>query len=219
MKKIQDEIYDYFDNQPIPELDEKTENKFKELVARNKPKSKAKFWKKFAIISSVSVCCLLCLIIPLVILLSNPQPTTRFYTDDEAMKTQMTETEFNSFIQDNFPQYNFLIDDFEFQSAIAFYEPLSKNLLAVKVFAEEINEPYTYLNVYFVIDNKFTLSTHSNYITDSEYIESENYKLYKKIDNTDYIEKMLAYCSFDSYRLYIEFDCVNDALLEKFYNF
>ena len=113
MKKIQDEIYDYFDNQPIPELDEKTENKFKELVARNKPKSKAKFWKKFAIISSVSVCCLLCLIIPLVILLSNPQPTTRFYTDDEAMKTQMTETEFNSFIQDNFPQYNFLIDDFD----------------------------------------------------------------------------------------------------------
>lgn len=216
MKKIQDEIYDYFDNQPIPELDEKTENKFKELVARNKPKSKAKFWKKFAIISSVSVCCLLCLIIPLVILLSNPQPTTRFYTDDEAMKTQMTETEFNSFIQDNFPQYNFLIDDFEFQSAIAFYEPDTTNLLAVRVMADEMMQPFTYIDICIVISNNFNLSDQNAYTDDSIYEKTANYELFKKTNSDIYFERMMAYVVFSNYSIYINFDCVNDSLLEQF---
>lgn len=216
MKKIQDEIYEYFDNQPIPELDEHTENKFKELVAKNKPKSKTKFWKKFAIISSVSVCCLLCLIIPLVILLSNPQPTTKFYTDDEATKIDITETEFNSFIQENFPQYNFLIDDFEFQSAIAFYEPNSDNLLAINIIADEIAQPYTTTQIYLVVSNNFNLSNSENYITDALCEKTEKYILYKKIENQIYYEIMSAYINFYDYELYIQFDSVNEDLLERF---
>ena len=216
MKKIQDEIYEYFDNQPIPELDENTENKFKELVAKNKPKSKAKFWKKFAIISSISVCCLLCLVVPLIALLPNTQPTTNFYTDDEATKIQMTEMEFNSFIQENFPQYNFLVDDFEFQSAIAFYEPNSDNLLAIRVMSTEINEPFTYLRLYIVISNNFSPTGHKSYISNSTHITTNKYELYKKNIEDLYNEYTLSYIIFPKYKLYMNFDCINDALLERF---
>lgn len=216
MKKIQDEIYEYFDNQPIPELDENTENKFKELVAKNKPKSKAKFWKKFAIISSISVCCLLCLVVPLIALLPNTQPTTNFYTDDEATKIQMTEMEFNSFIQENFPQYNFLVDDFEFQSAIAFYNINNNILLAVCLQADEINNPYTNIEIYLVINNNFSLSTHNSYINNASYRKTDKYELYKKDINDIYNNKTTAYIVFSNYKLYINFDCVNDALLEQF---
>lgn len=214
MKKIQDEIYDYFDNQPIPELDENTENKFKELVAKNKPKSK--FWKKFAIISSVSVCCLLCLIIPLIALLSKPQPTTNFYTDDEATKTNITENEFNSFIQNNFPQYNFLIDDFEFQSAVAFYKPQTENLLAINFVGLEMFEPYTCVNIFIVLSDNFHLSTHETYIKNAVYTETSEYKMYKKNLTELYDEYTISYIIFSNYRLYIQFDCINDSLLEQF---
>lgn len=216
MKKIQDEIYEYFDNQPIPELDQNTENKFKELVAKNKPKSKAKFWKKFAIISSISVCCLLCLVVPLIALLPNTQPTTNFYTDDEATKIQMTEMEFNSFIQENFPQYNFLVDDFEFQSAIAFYEPNSDNLLAINFISLEILEPYTYLSMFIVLGNNFHLSAHDIYVENAIYTKSSDYELYKKNLSNLYDEYTISYIIFSNYRLYIQFDCINDALLERF---
>lgn len=217
MKKIEDEIFEYFDEQTIPELDENANNKFKELVAKNKNKSKANFWKRFALISAVSVCCLLCLAIPLIALLHNPQPATTFYSDDEATKIDMTETEFDSFIQNEFPQYEFLTTDFSFQSALAFYEPNSDNLLAVRIMATEINESFTYLRLYLVISNKFNLSAHDSYISDSTYIKTDEYELYRKnIMDMYYSEYTMAYIVFSNYKLYMNFDCVNDALLERF---
>ncbi len=216
MKKIEDEIFEYFDEQTIPELDENANNKFKELVAKNKNKSKANFWKRFALISAVSVCCLLCLAIPLIALLHNPQPATTFYSDDEATKIDMTETEFDSFIQNEFPQYEFLTTDFSFQSALAFYEPNSDNLLAVRLIADENVQPYTNIQIYLVISNKFTLSNENTYTDNSTYKETDKYKLYNKTEYNVYTENMLSYVIFPSYKLYIQFNCSNYTLLEQF---
>lgn len=215
MKKIEEQIYDCFAEQPIPQLDKSTDEKLKALVIKNKKPSKIKFWKRFSIFATASLCLLICLILPFIIPPHSPS-NDKFYTDIEATKTPMQQEAFNLFITNQYPQYNFLTTDFDFESSCGFYIPNTDSLLAVFFAGYEKDDPFTGVKIYITLNNQFKLTNLNYYTDDAQLIETEKYILYKKTENGMYGENLLCYVKFEKHQLFIRFDWVNEQLLEKF---
>lgn len=215
----EEEIYQYFAEEDIPQFDEATKQKFRELVKKNKPNPKLLFWKRFSVLASCAICLMLFIILPFT-LNRNSTPTDgippKYYMDDEVVKRTLTEQEVAQFIDDGFSKYQFLLTDCDFNSALGLYAPDTDNLLALSLDVTEKDIPFTFIKVNIVISDQLQFNAHNSYVDEAEKIESDNCIIYKKIEISGLKKYLMGHLQYQDYKLYFILNKVNNELFNKF---
>jgi len=230
-EKIEQEIYEYFDNVEVPDLSLQKQDELKNMVAKNKVKNKKLgLWKKISIFTS-SLCMVMIIAITTILLLpkndnppTNPPPAEPppveqppiYYGKAEATKIQHDLAKTQEIISTQFPKYNFMFDDMNYDSSTGFYNPENNNLLALKISFYEKEIPIMKIEIHIIASQQFIFDDQENYIKTATYTETQNYKLYKITYSDLFSEYQRGYIIFDNHEVYMKFDRVNESLFNKF---
>ena len=220
MKKIEKKIEQYFEDKEIPELSIQEQDKLRNLVKANKRNNKTQIFKRVAIYAS-AFCLVLLMLIPTIMLINKketpnkPTPTV-YYGKDEATKKDLTIEETQEVISNSYAKYNFIFTELSFLSSVGYYIPNNDSLLAIQIKANEIESPYTVIEIHLIISKQFIFDKHDEYLKDSSYTQNSNYKLYKKSYQDSFSENMQGYIIFDTHQLYISLNMINESLFNKF---
>jgi len=219
MSKIENEIEEYFEEKEIVELSLEKQNELKNLVKQNKKRRKISKLKRLSYITA-SICLVFLVTLPIINLINKPSnptnPPTIYYGDNEATKTDLQVQDAQLIISQNYPQYNFIFDEFNFVSLVGFYHPENNSLLALQIQAQEISIPYTLIEINLIVSNQFIFSAKDTYTNNATYSETEDYKMYKKSTQNMLEEFLKGYIIFDNYELYLNFNLINEPLFNEF---
>lgn len=214
-KSLEEEIIEYFDNQEVPEL--KNKDALLKAVEMNKERKKITIGKRITTIAC-SFCLLLLTIIPVIALTykepSAPPPI--YYGVDEATRIDLSLEQTQTYINTNYPQYSFIFDDYTFDELVGYYEPNTENLLALKIVGSDNVLPFILLEMNLIVSNQFIFNEHDSYILDSEFVQTNEYSMNKIIKQTQFKEYLKAYVSYQTHKIYLNFNIVDENLLNKF---
>lgn len=220
-KNLENEIVEYFDNQEIPEL--KNKEKLLQAVKMNKERKIIVISKRLTTIAC-SICLLVLAILPIIALTYKEPPAEEppiYYGVDEATRIDLTLEQTQTYINANYPQYNFIFDDYYCNEIIGYYEPNTENLLEVYILCNDKVLPFITLEINLIISNQFIFNEHDTYIDNAEIVETNNYTLYKILKSTKNSEFLTAYIQHTSHKLYLNFKVddsgiLNDDFLNNF---
>ena len=221
-EKLSQELEQYYESIEVPELSEEKKEELRNLVAQNKPKRKRiTLWRKITAVAS-AMCLIALIIIPTVIMLNkndNPQnPPTNppiYYGDDEATKVQHTLEETQNIVNTFFSKYNFMFTDLTYVTSTGFYHPEDNTLLALQIYFNESEIPYTSVEVNIIASKQFVYADKILYTTNAEHTITSEYEMYK-LYQLDLIEMMSGYIIYPDHEIYIDLARINDTLFNKF---
>lgn len=222
-EQLSQDLQQYYDNIEVPELSESKKEELRNLVAQNKPKRKRlSLWQKITTVAS-AVCLIALIIIPTVIMLNkndNPQnppnnPPPIYYGDGEATKIELNLAETQEIVNTYFSKYNFMFTDLSYISSKGFYHPENNSLLALQIYFNENEIPYTSVKVNIIASEQFVFEDKILYTTNAEHTITSEYEIYKLYQN-DLVECMRGYITFENHEIFIELARINDNLFNKF---
>ena len=212
---LENEIIEYFDNQEVPEL--KNKDSLLKAVELNKERKKIVISKRLTTIAC-SLCLILLTILPIIALTykepSAPPPI--YYGVDEATRINLSLEQTQTYISTNYPQYNFVFDDYSCNRMVGYYEPNTENLLALQIMGNDKVLPFISIEINLIVSEQFIFNEHDSYIDDSEFIETNEYSMNKIIKQTQFKEYLSAYISYPNYKIYLNFNIADENLLNKF---
>ncbi len=215
MKKIEEEIYDYFDDMEVPQLSEAQLEDLRARVRANKHRAKKFDFKPLVICA----CCMLAMVgvfVPVIMHFVTGNTSPSYYSDETANKKILTQEITAQYISESYPQYNFLLEECNYKSSLGYYNPYTDKLIAISIIVQQIAIPRTNIVIMLVVDPSFVYNESTKYITNSEKIETDNYIFYKKCEETNYDEKLFAHIQYKTHGIYVQMDRINEPLLDKF---
>ena len=219
-EKIAKEFQQAFEDVDVPELPQEKLNELRKAVEKNKPvRKRIVMWRSITAIASAM--CLIALIIrPTVLMLNkNDNPPTQppiYYGRDEATKIVHTLEETENIIATNFPKYNFIFDELNISLSTGYYNPTNNQLLSLEIKGNEIAIPYTNVEINIIANEYFTFDENVLYTDNAEHTITNNYELYKKVQEDTFVQNMYGYIIFENHEIYIHFDVINETLFDKF---
>ena len=228
-EKIEQEIYEYFDNVEDHDLSLQKQEELKNMVVKNKIKNKKiGLWKKISVLTS-SLCMVAIIALTTIMLMpKNDNPTTTppaeppveqppiYYGKAEATKIQHDLTETQEIVSTQFPKYNFMFEDMDFEYSTGFYNPENNNLLALKISFKEKEIPYPIVEIHIIASEQFIFDDKDNYIDNALYTETDTFKFYKITYSDFFTEYQRGYIIFNNHEIYIKLDRINETLFNKF---
>ena len=219
-EQIAKEFQQSFENVDIPEPSQESFNELRNAVEKNKPKrKKIVIWRSITAIAS-AMCMIALIIIPTVIMLNkNDNPPTQppiYYGKAEATKVVHTLEETENIIATNFPKYNFIFDELNITLSTGYYNPTNNQLLSLEIKGNEIAIPYTNVEINIIANEYFTFDENVLYTDNAEHTITNNYELYKKVQEDSFVQNMYGYIIFENHEIYIHFDVINETLFDKF---
>lgn len=221
MNKIDEEIKQYFAEQEVVQLPEHEHERLRKLVRLNEKRTNYSVFKRVTLVAC-SICLLLLAIIPTIVLLYDEEtpPPTLYYGVADATRVELNEQEARDIISSGYAKYEFIFDEFSFNSAVAYYSPdEADKLLSLKIKVDEIveeNMSCTSIEINLVASQQFIFSNKDAYLTDSEYSTTEDYELYKSVTNTPLKKYIKGYFIYPNYELYLALDKINEEVFNKF---
>jgi len=214
-KNIEEEIIEYFDNQEVPEL--KNKDALLKAVEMNKERRKIVISKRLTTVAC-SLCLLLLTILPIIALTyKEPSaPPLIYYGETEANRVDLSLEQTRTYININYPQYNFIFDEYTCNEMIGYYEPNTENLLALHILTNHSALSFITLEVNLIVSEQFIFKEHEAYIVDSEFIQTNEYSLNKVKPNNNFEDFLKAYISYSNHKIYLNFNIYDELLLDKF---
>lgn len=196
----------YFNKDEISYLEDERYNRLKNNVTKNKINKK--HWWKYAISSVSLIAIILCIVLPITL-----KPVI-YYSYTELTRIDLTLSETQEYIEQNFPKYSFLFTDTDIISSYGLYG--GEDIYILNILGAKKDIPFTYFDITLVINQSVEYPDRNVYVTDAEIISNDEYTYYKKIrqdfsDNVIYA--LLDYNDFDFY-LYLGID--DEEFLNKF---
>ncbi len=175
---------------------------------------KPNLWKIILSWSCVVLVAILSIILPLV-LKNDVDQTTQYYTENDVEQINLDSEFVNNFINENFYNYIFILEECNIIEARGIYLKDTNNLLALSL--ELFNEfTFTELDLNLVINNNYTYNKDSFYKKDAEITTVNNVKIYKKVSGEIYSKVYNVLLQFENYNIYIEMNNDDQDFINKF---
>ncbi len=175
---------------------------------------KPNLWKIILSWSCVVLVAILSIILPLV-LKNDVDQTTQYYTENDVEQINLDSEFVNNFINENFYNYIFILEECSIIEARGIYLKDTNNLLALSL--ELFNEfTFTELDLNLVINNNYTYNKDSFYKKDAEITTVNNVKIYKKVSGEIYSKVYNVLLQFENYNIYIEMNNDDQDFINKF---
>ena len=220
MNDLENKIQKYFETKsfPTPNQDEKT--KLMELTKQNR-KPKRNIVQKVGLSLATCVVLLIAIILPIALngntkSLPPQEPQISYFTDTDLMQKTISEIDCFNLLDSHCARYSNVLSLGNVYSVVGYYIPNTDKILAFKIAMAKTEIPFTEMTLTFVISEQFVNSVHESYISKAEVVETSEYKLYKKESNILYGESLTAYFEYSNYKLYLNFDMIDEELFEQF---
>ena len=122
-EELDEKIRNYFESQiPEPDMEAlaRIKSKFQEQPVPSRRFNFNLFWKSFVAAICFIAVILPCILIP--VLSKSDSNNDRYYTENDVQRVELQKDFMETYINQNYPQYNFIFEDCDFNGGFGYYE-------------------------------------------------------------------------------------------------
>ena len=201
---------EYFVNTPASDIKPEIYNTLRQKVMQNKKQKdeKKSFWTRISLCASSALLLVICIALPFLI------NNNEFYAEMDLPKHVIETTEAESFIDENYPQYSFIFDDYDVTLCEGYYKNNNLQLFSLSAIYKNDNTMTLELNL--VMSNRLIFSEHDDYSLNADFSQHENYSLYYRETTTLLTKNTYLLQIFNNYNIYLKFANAEQTLIDNF---
>ena len=200
----------YFVDTPASDIKPEIYNSLRQKVMENKRQKQEKrsFWTRISLCAPSALLLVICIALPFLI------NNNEFYAETDLPKNVIEITEAESFIDENYPQYSFIFDDYEITLCEGYYKNNNLQLFSLSAQHKENNSIILTFNL--VQSRNLIFSENKDYTSNATITPNENYTFYYKEINNINTSQVYMLLDYSQYDLYIQFNIKDQTLIDRF---
>jgi len=214
-EELDEKIRNYFESQiPEPDMEAlaRIKSKFQEQPVPSRRFNFNLFWKSFVAAICFIAVILPCILIP--VLSKSDSNNDRYYTENDVQRVELQKDFMETYINQNYPQYNFIFEDCDFNGGFGYYAENNRLMaLSLEMIRKVI---YIDVTINIIVDNHYYFSADSTYKNQATITNREGHKLYYKEVENFYETTIYGLFEFKDYSLYLMLSDSDNTFFNKF---